>query len=332
MNRPVRVFGIDGGGTTTRLRVADGGNACVFEAEGRAINPHSVPRSEAEARLAELFLRAQRETGIPPGGYDAGCAGVAGADRPGERAWLESLFRDRLGMGCPLVLTADADIALAGAHGIAGGLLLVAGTGSVALARLPGGERFKAGGFGHFLGDEGSAFWIAFRAIARSMRSAEGRDLPSSLPSALPGHFGLRDLQDFIPLVYGRFDKAAIAAAAGLVEFWRERGDPLAEAIFDDAARELAQLVLCLRPRVEGMLDGPRLALRGGVFEHNRQLRESVSRAITDAWPGLRIADSGESPASGACILAMHAFADGARGPEPRRMQRPADGYGKEEA
>jgi N-acetylglucosamine kinase-like BadF-type ATPase len=96
----------------------------------------------------------------------------------------------------------DAEPALAGALADVEGFLLIAGTGSIAFARSSAGERARSGGWGHFLGDEGSAFWIAFEAIKRGIRSSEGRDRPSRLLDAATKHFGLDNAQALIPLTY----------------------------------------------------------------------------------------------------------------------------------
>ncbi|MHB0897584.1 MAG: N-acetylglucosamine kinase [Spirochaetales bacterium] len=304
MKKPI-LFGIDGGGTTTRLRVADGENRALWEGKGEGINPNAVPPAIIAERLSSLFGEAFRAMGLAAEDFAAGCLGVAGAERGSEHEELQGILRGRLGFSCPLLLTSDPDIALVGGLKSLEGYLLIAGTGSIAICRLADGTRFRAGGLGHYLSDEGSAFFIGFQAIRRSLRSAEGRDLPTAMLAPLMERFGLGDASEFVPLVYRRFDKALIAGVADIVESRRAAGDPLAVAIMDLARDELALLVSSVRERVQDRVANPSILLSGGLFDHNPWLRGSVIDSLRIQCPGLQPVEPAESAAYGACMLAI---------------------------
>jgi N-acetylglucosamine kinase-like BadF-type ATPase len=299
------VFGLDGGGTNTRLRIADGTNAAIWEGKGEGINPNALPPAQVAERLAALFGEAFKATSLTSADFSAGCMGVAGADRGPERAEFTELARIRLGFGCPLLVTSDPDIALVGALERVDGYLLIAGTGSIAIARLADGTRYRAGGLGHYLSDEGSAFFIGFQAIRRALRSAEGRDLPTVMMGPLLSHFGLGSPQEFVPFIYRRFDKAAVAGAAALVERFRAQGDPLAAAIMAEARDELVRLVGSVRESAREGLDTPAIALTGGLFEHNAWLKGAVRAALSENFPELAIVEPRRDGAYGACMLAL---------------------------
>ncbi|MGA2976059.1 MAG: BadF/BadG/BcrA/BcrD ATPase family protein [Spirochaetia bacterium] len=298
------VFGVDGGGTSTRLRIADISNALLWEGSGKGINPNSVPRRVREQRLLGLFREGLAAVGIGPGDIVAGCMGVAGADRPTERVELEGYLRKNLGARCPLLVTTDADVALVGGLRSTEGMILVAGTGSIAIARLHDGTRVRAGGYGHFLSDEGSAFFIGFQAIRRALRSQEGRDEPTGMLNALASYFNITDTGQFVPLVYQHFDKAAIAAAATVVESFRAAGDPLAVSIFNEAARELRLLVSSVYRRVEDRINNRALLLQGGLLENDQWLRSAVTESLRADHSELIFRDPVESATFGACMLA----------------------------
>ena len=226
------------------------------------------------------------------------------SDRPAERAALEALLRDRLRLRCPVLITTDADVALVGALRGPEGMILVSGTGSIALARLADGTRVRAGGYGHFLGDEGSAFFIGFQAIRRCLRSREGRDEKTGMLGSLMQRFELTDPGQFVPLVYQRFDKAAIAACAGLVESFRAAGDPLAVSIFDEAAHDLALLVSAAYAPVKRRMTRRALAFRGGLIENNQWLGTAVAARLREEHPEIELVKALESPSFGACMLA----------------------------
>ena len=301
------VFGLDGGGTRARLRLADLGNRVLWEGEGEGVNPNAIGPELLERRLAELFGRAMAAAGAAPADFAAGCLGVAGADREEERALLRSIL-GRLGLGCPVELTADPDVALVGGLGSEEGLILIAGTGSVALARLSDGTRLRAGGYGHYLSDEGSGFYLGFQAIARCMRSMEGRDLPTSMMGPLLERFGLADPSGFIGLVYRRFDKAAIAGAAGIVLEAAAAGDPLASSIADRAAEELALLVSSVWKRVEDRIAHRAVLLWGGLFEHAPAMKADTASRIASSCPGLVPTKPVGTGTEGACALALAAL------------------------
>ncbi len=299
------VFGIDGGGTSTRLRIADGDNRSLWEGRGKGINPNAVAPELIAERLGSLFEAACAATGLAVGDFGAGCMGVAGADRKPEQAELEGILRGQLGFSCPLRIISDPDIALVGGLKRLEGYLLIAGTGSIAIARLADGSRFRAGGLGHFLSDEGSAFFIGFQAIRRALRSAEGRDLPTAMLEPLMERFQLSNSSEFVPLIYRRFDKAGLAGAAEVVEAHRAAGDELAVSIMDEACGELVDLVVSVRAQALDRIASPRILLSGGLFEHNAWLKAAVIGGLAKKCPEIAPAQALESAVFGACMLAL---------------------------
>jgi N-acetylglucosamine kinase-like BadF-type ATPase len=304
------IFGLDGGGTGSRLRIADEKNRLLVTRAGEGVNPQAVGYPVAVERIASLFhnaLRDLEETHRWTGGtadFVAGCFAIAGGGVPEEARKLEGELRKVLEFRCPLLFVSDAEAALVGGLKSLEGMILVAGTGSIALARLRDGTTIRAGGYGHFLGDEGSAFWIGSQAVIRSIRSSEGRDLPTEMLSALYAYFGIQHTHEFISLWYQRFDKALIAGAARVVEEFREREDPLAQDIFLSAAKELSRLVESVYHRVEGKLEAKKLLLWGGQLEHNQWLQRAVTHNLRLRIPALEVKKAQEDAAFGACLLA----------------------------
>ena len=298
------VFGVDGGGTRTRARFVELDGRLLWEGNAEGINPNSVSVGLRVERLLALLGEGLAAVGGGPRAVAAGCLGVAGADRAAEKAELEKLLRERLLLGCPLLFTTDADVALVGAHASAEGMILVCGTGSICIGRLADGTRVRAGGYGHFLGDEGSAFFVGFQAIRRSLRSMEGRDERTGMLPALMERFSLDEPDLFVPLVYQRFDKAAIAGASALVEEARATGDPLAVSIFAEAASSLAALVGSVYQRIGSRMTNRALVLQGGLIDHNGWLRAAVREHLYRLHPEMEIREPVDSPVRGACMLA----------------------------
>ena len=331
------VFGIDGGGTSARLRVESLSGELLFYGEGGSSNLRSKSRDEVLANLTGLFARAFSEGGLRPWLCDAGFAGSAGVDRPADKEPFADLVREafvaaaRKDLDVATTLTAttttattattatrtpeppalprigagnDSEPALAGAIGGMEGILLIAGTGSIAYGRCRDGTEARAGGWGHLLGDEGSAFAVAFEALKRGIRSSEGRDLPTSLLGRGLAFFGLGEAEDLLPFVYEGLDKTRVAKFAREVARARDEGDGLAAAIFEEAADDLAGLVLSVERRLGSHIADKSLACRGGLIEGDAWLKAALAARLAKAAPGVRLVEARADAATGAVMLA----------------------------
>ena len=107
-----------------------------------------------------MCIRDSRSSGVSLEKLKAGCLGSAGLSRPAEKEAFSCFFR-RLLPQCSMYLCNDGETLLVGALEATEGYCLIAGTGSLALARDREGRTARAGGLGYMLGDEGSALWIA---------------------------------------------------------------------------------------------------------------------------------------------------------------------------
>lgn len=310
------VFGIDGGGTSSRLRAESMSGTTRYEGCAGSTNINSNSLDAVLGTIATLLGEAFA-SGLSPQSCRAGFIGSAGVDsESGRRTMLDALgqaFRqaaassgsaDARAMHPVLGAGNDAEPALVGALADTEGYLLIAGTGSIAYARAESGASARAGGWGHLLGDEGSAFWIALQGMARGLRSSEGRDTPTSVLEAALEYFGLPDPQALIPLVYARFDKAHIASFAPRVTALAAAGDPLASAIMEQAATELAALVVSVHRRLGSLVRRSRLALYGGLLEKNAELSAAVAWRIQQAVPDIVIVKPVGDAQAGACLLA----------------------------
>jgi glucosamine kinase len=299
------IFGIDGGGTTSRLRIETPRGDLLFKAEAGGTNLNSNPRRIVAAALESLFAQAYASgLGIVPEACAAGFAASAGIDKAGDSEAFLLLLREVTGLACPLSAGNDAEAALVGSLGDTEGLLLIAGTGSIALGRSRDGERVRAGGWGHILGDEGSAYRISLDAVTRALRAFEGRDEPTVLLNEALSFFGAREPADLLRVFYGEFDKASIARFARVVGRARDDGDRLARELFESAAHELAGLVFSVHERIGSRLQRKRLAIRGGLVEGDAALKSAVERLVAAGIPGIEMSPPLGDAVTGSCALA----------------------------
>ncbi len=165
----------------------------------------------------------------------------SGSDWPGSIAPAPGR-QSRIGcasLANELRLSNDAQL-LFGAFPDEVGIVLIAGTGSIALGQDRHGKRARAGGWGYLIGDEGSGYDLGRRGIRAAAKAADGRGLQTSLLPMLLAHWGLEQPLQIIDRVYRDRDKAAIAECAQLVFEAAEAYDPVAARLVQSGAAELA--------------------------------------------------------------------------------------------
>lgn len=301
------VFGIDGGGTRSRIAVATMSGEILCRLEGGSTNMYASHAEQVAYVLRGLIEDACSSCGCKVSDLAGGCIGSAGLSRPEEKAKFRALFTDLLGSDVPVQLCNDAEILLVGGVGALQGICLIAGTGSIALGRLADGTLVRSGGMGWRLGDEGSAWWIAQESVRRMLRSEEQRDLPTGMCEPLLEHFGVRESWEMIPLFNTiGLDKGTIASAAPLVTKAALQGDPLALDILGQAAKELLSLVSSIIIRLPALSDA-RLVCAGGVMEHDRIVVSEFRRLLADTFPSVKLEEASGTALDGALRLAREA-------------------------
>jgi N-acetylglucosamine kinase-like BadF-type ATPase len=240
--RPV-LLGIDCGGSHTTVLVGDGAGRELTRADGpgSAMRPGGAAASAAV--IADTARRASAQAGLTLPA-DAAMVGAAGAGRePEQRDLTAALIA--AGVAAKVRVAGDIDISLAAAFGEGPGILINAGTGSIAFARSPDGQLHRAGGYGWQLGDEGGGYWLGRRALAAAARAHDELEESSTLLERLLVALGLRDLDNLIRWT-ATANPAQIAALAPHVLNAAREGEVVAQAAVHDAAAELARLVRAL--------------------------------------------------------------------------------------
>jgi len=281
-------FGIDGGGTCSRIALTDKqGNVLVRHNAG-STNIYSVTKDEVFNNLSELLDTVLKNAGLDKKDLAAGCLGSAGLGREGERILYREFFDSLAGKDFPVKLCSDAEILLCGGLKGLEGYCLIAGTGSVAFGRSRDGRLVRAGGHGYMLGDEGSAAWIGRTAIARTLRSLENRDLLTQMLPLILRAAGLAQSGDLIRYVHHDADKAKIASLAPAITTAARDGDPLALDILHAGARELALLVKSVTDQSPWIAQRD-LVIAGGVMEHDEILVNRLKEILSLELPEIRL-------------------------------------------
>lgn len=290
-------IGIDGGGSTVRVLVAEfveGEPHVVGMATGEAVNPsvvgHTVAAQRIEAAVREAMAQANVTT------VRAVAAGIAGASRKHSEGWLRETLSAML-PGAAVVPSSDFEIALVAAHGRREGVLILAGTGSVAYGVNQKGEDAQVGGWGYLLGDEGSGYWIGLEALHHIARAADGQEDAGPLQKCVLAHLGLDKPVDMIAWVYGEPRNSEIAALAPVVMALVNQ-DMMASSIIQRAAGALANHAQTVIRRLK--MRNPPVAFTGGLLSQPNPLSRALCLHLgMDAVPVPR-----SEPVVGAALLA----------------------------
>ena len=297
------VAGIDAGGTKTRAFAMTRAGEIVGRGAGGPGNLLSSPDPRGSISAALAAALAGRQP-------DAVVLSCAGGDRAADRERGREILRGILGPDVPVAVTHDAQAALYAGNTAGCGVVLIAGTGSVAYGRNANGDEERSGGWGYLIGDEGSAFWIGTEGLRAASYDFDGRGSSTAISRHLYRDLGVADFPGVLPLLYGRPHPApAIAAATRAVARANIEGDQVAANIIQRGARELAHAVTVVAARL-GLSDGP-VYLAGGAFENVRALEQSVRRELLSALPRAAVEPIAEEPAMGAARLAAALAWDG---------------------
>ncbi len=228
--------------------------------------------------------------------------GAAGAGNDAVRRRAEEVLDATLGSRAKTRVVTDGEIALEAAFpGRVPGVVVMAGSGSIAYARTAQGTVRRVGGLGWVMGDEGSGYALARAALRWAGRAAEGRAPATALTGALPPGVGVASIDE---LVRWSLDASpnAIAALAAVVCTAADDGDAAASELVEDAAVELTQLVTALLPASPAEAGG--VALGGGLLRAGTAVRGRLVRLLSERQPGLSVMTEPVDPALGALRLA----------------------------
>ncbi len=297
---PVRVIGVDGGATRTRFLLTDGTGARLGDGLGGSSLLGEGEDAEVAGHIVESVLVLARERGVPLP-VDALCAGLAGASgRPEARELVENRIRVAA-VARRVRVVSDSEIAFRDAFGSREGILLIAGTGSVGVGRARGGPLRRVGGWGAFLGDEGSGYRLGLGGIRAATRSAEGRNPPTTLTRSLFTALGAESPRAVFEWSK-RAAKSEVAALAPHVLEEAEGGDRVAGEIVEWAVEGLVQHAWALAEGLE-LAASASVALVGGLVEPGGYMRRDVEAALEEA--GFRVVAERVSPVRGAAKIAL---------------------------
>ncbi|TMC37102.1 MAG: hypothetical protein E6I57_04505 [Chloroflexi bacterium] len=291
------VVGIDAGATKTRAFAVDRNGEVVGRGAGGGANllSSSDPQGSIGAALNEALGGRPAEAVV---------LSAAGGDRKADRERGRELLARVAPAGALLLVTHDAIAALYAGNPAGCGVVLIAGTGSIAYGRNEEGEEDRAGGWGYLVGDEGSAVWCGLEALRAVAHAVDGRGAPTRLTPLLFQELGVGEFGDVLPHLYGKPHPApAVIAAARALAVASSESDAIAMNILQRGAVALARAASVVALTLS--LPGGPVYLSGGAFESLPLLQQMVRLELLGSLPRASVEPVREEPAMGAARIAM---------------------------
>lgn len=311
---PAVIAGFDAGQTHTTCRLADAGSGQVLaEADGPGVRHLASPGGEqAFSQALRQSLAASQELVPGPSRLVAAAVGASGIEQ-GSAVQVQGqrLACAALQLSAELLLvTGDERTALLGAMGdrSSEGVLLISGTGTIAVGRNRQGGEHRCAGWGWLLDGAGSAMDIGRDGLSASLAMADGRRADSPLRPALWQALGVGEQQADAAaaikalVVDSGFGAAGFARLAPVVAAAAAAGDGTAQAIVARNGQALAEMAVAISAALQ--LSAPPVWALGGALEHLAPLRQQLERQLAALLPAAHLATPAGDACDGALLLA----------------------------
>ena len=295
-------LGVDGGQSGTTAVIGDETGRILGTGEAGPCNHAAAGegRAKLERAVSVSLAAACSAAGLDPAvvEFESACFGMSGGPDDKEAILAQAIHTRRL------TVTTDAVIALAGATESGQGIIVIAGTGSIAFGRNSAGRTARAGGWGYIFGDEGGAFDLVRQSLRAALRMDEGWGPRTALRNALVVAVGARNANHALHRFYTPdWPRDRVATLATLVDRVARDGDAVALEILHNEAMQLAGFVSAVRGQLFEPADPVEVAYIGGVFQSEILLARF--RMLAELTDGVRVIAPVRGPAEGALREAL---------------------------
>lgn len=298
-------IGIDGGGTKSVCVIADENKKQLFECKGGPTNFLLLGIEPVSETILSLISQCKEKLGIHYNQLEAVFIGSTGAGRRLDAQQLESGVRAVAQKNSVnlknIFVDSDALAALEGAFLGNPGSILISGTGSIMYGKDDKDKLYRVGGFGRYIGDEGSSYQIGRRALMAVARQLDGRSVPTLITNLLQKEYHILSQDDLITQIYRNHFE--IPPVAKLLLQAAEQGDAIANQIVNEEIDELLLHIRTMEKKIavqvlEVSFIGS-LIVKDNIF--SLKLRERIKAEL----PNVSLKEAKSAPAFGAVLLGL---------------------------
>ncbi|MGL4773065.1 MAG: N-acetylglucosamine kinase [Clostridium sp.] len=288
------VIGVDGGGTKTEAVAYDlDGNilSTKLTGFGNLVNGKIEALKNITTAIQQIFDEIGQD------GVQGIYLGLAGSEVGDNSETVSKEIKEKFNIEA--VMMNDASLALKALLRGEDGILVIAGTGSIAFG-ISNNEMLRCGGWGHLLGDEGSAYKISIEAFKRMINESDFALERSELSQAILDKLNMKEVDEILGFIYSS-TKDEIAQMAGLVSKYAEQGDEYAINILQTEGIAIAKACEGVFNRLG--FTKCRVGLVGSVIRKSHILREAFENYLKERINVVEFVDDEVSPAKGAYYI-----------------------------
>ncbi len=295
------VLGIDGGATKTLAAVLDIERQILHLGHGGPSNEDAVGTRLAVKAVLDATDQALARAGIAHEQLATAVLAVAGTDTDSIDRHLHNTRSEAW------IVVNDVVGAWASATGARPGVGAISGTGSNVFGVGSDGRSWRAGGWGHLLGDEGSGYWLGAQSIAAALHDRDGSGPPTALSDASLAFFGSPSVEALAASVYTTpLAKSEVAAFAVETSRLADAGDPVARDLYARAAAHLGEQIRAVISQT-GLTEAFPVGLIGSAFRAGEVFISPLTDAIHAFAPEARVFPVHMAPVGGSLLLALRA-------------------------
>lgn len=289
------IIGVDGGGSKTEFASTWTNGKLIKTYITGSININNVGFKIASRNLLKGLENVKLN-----GKAEICIIGSAGLENERNRRRIMEILNENY--SGRVIVVSDAKIAYEAVKHRGNVIILICGTGSIAYTEVNG-EKIRAGGWGYIIGDEGSGFWIARRALNNMLRNYDEGRAPSKLSMRIMEIYKVKSPPEIIGKIYSRRGIGEIAKIAEEVAKACEEGDLEAMKIIDEAGVELARIVKTVIEK--SGFKNCEIHCFGGLFKTSKRILEKVRLEVEGEYPEVKVVKCMYRGITGAILMGL---------------------------
>ena len=304
------ILGVDGGGTRTTANIADLEGKILSECITGSSNYKGVGRETAKENINGAILGAMSKLGEKGcEGIKSSCFGIAGNDTNHDlETYKKIIFNDKLKVFLDPSMTMicnDTRIGLEAGSIRENRIMVICGTGSNCFGLNQQGKEARVGGWDYILGDEGSGYSIAVKALKAVMKTYDGRENNTILSNEILKYLDFKSETEIVEWAYKEgMTKEKISEIANAVCRAAELGDCTSRNIFIEEADEVEDAISTVADKLDISSKGFDLVIVGSVFKCEKYFKQVLFDNLKKRFNGINFKKLTKKPVFGAIRLA----------------------------